>query len=62
LVKSPPKEIAGTHLSSVASLIREPADPVHVLVICGHELIDRSLWMSARGELPDPLPISQKLD
>jgi len=54
--------MASTHLASVASLIRKAADPAHMLVICGHKLIDRSLMMIARGELPDPLPISQKLD
>jgi len=60
--KSPPQETARTHLSVMASLIGEPAGPAHVLVIRGYELIDRSLRRSLRDELPDPLPISQKLD
>jgi hypothetical protein len=33
LTESPPEETAGTHLSTVASLIRKSADPAHVPVI-----------------------------
>jgi hypothetical protein len=60
--KSPRQETASTHLSIVASFIGKPADPAHVLVICRYELIDRSLRRRLRGDLPDPLLFSQKLD
>jgi hypothetical protein len=62
MTKSPPQETASTHLSMVASHIRKPANPAHVLVIGCEELIDRPPKRSLRGELQDLLPIMQELD
>jgi hypothetical protein len=62
MTKSPPQETASTHLSIVASHIRKPANPAHVLVIGCEELTDcpqrRSLW----GKLTNLLPILRELD
>jgi hypothetical protein len=62
MTKSPPQETASTHLSIVASHVREPANPTHVLVVGSEELINRPQRRSLWGKLPDLLPISQELD